>query len=166
MKRFLVATLVTALSFAFAFAGDPAAPRPQSTEGVDTLSKFTITTGLVETGFQIVDSLIDVCSDSGVFVLTAQGYARMSENEYLYLGFCNDSASVVDSATGRVYSNLDTLTIKTPDNMEGYMYIPFFFQETIDITTATTDTFYFNAAVGSGGNVELKDVKFTVDIHD
>lgn len=167
MKR-LIAVIVLALGvagFSALRAADPGSPLSQTTEGVDTLAKFQISSQLSSDGFQIIDSLIDVCSDTGVFTLMAQGCAILAQNEVLYLGFGNDSASLV-SATGNVYSNLDTLTIRAPDNMDGHIYIPFFLYETINTETALTDTFYFNAATGSGTyTIELKDVKFTVDVH-
>ncbi len=166
MKRFIFTLGLVAVMAGMSYTADPASPISQTTEGVDTLAKFSISSEISSAGFQIVDSLIDVCSDTGVFTLMAQGYAKMSENQTLYLGFSNDSASLVSASNATVYANLDTLTFKTPDNMEGDTYVSFFLYETINTLVALTDTFYFVAGTGSGSyTVELKDVKFTCDIH-
>ena len=150
-------------------AADPASPISQTSELANPAG-FTISKPLSDSGFIVVDSLIDVCSDTGVFVLMVSGCVVMEQNQTVYIGFGNDSANRVDSATGATtgiaFSNLDTLTIKSPDNMEGSMTIPFFFYETVNTLVALTDTFYLNAATGSASyTVTLQDVKFTCDIH-
>lgn len=163
-----------ALLGAFAFvsigdAADPASPLSQTSEDANP-STFIFSSELSSSGFVTIDSLIDVCSDTGVFVLMVQGYVILRENQVVYLGLGNDSANRVDSATsattGVAFSNLDTLTMKAPDNMEGSIWMPFFLFETVNTLVALTDTFYFNAATGSNTyTVELRDVKFTCDIH-
>ncbi len=150
-------------------AADPASPISQTSEDANPAA-FTVSRQLSDSGFVVVDSLIDVCSDTGVFVLMVQGSVVLEANQTVYLGLGRDSANRVDSATsattGQAFSNLDTLTIKSPDNMEGSMTIPFFLFETVNTLVALTDTFYLNAATGSGSyTVTLQDVKFTCDIH-
>lgn len=169
-KLFALMALLGALTLVgISDAADPALPNSQTSELANPAA-FTFFSQLSSAGFVVIDSLIDVCSDSGVFVLMVQGSVVLEENQTVYLGLGNDSANCVDSATCATitaFSNLDTLTISSPDNMEGSMTIPFFLYETITTLVAITDTFYLNAATGSSAyTVELRDIKFTCDIHD
>ncbi len=170
-KLFTLTALLGALALiSISDAADPALPDAQTSELANPAA-FTFSRALSDSGFVVIDSLIDVCSDSGVFVLMVSGTVVLEENQTVYLGLGNDSANRVDSATGattgQAFSNLDTLTIKSPDNMEGSIWVPFFLYETITTLVAITDTFYLNGATGSGTyTIELRDVKFTCDIHD
>lgn len=127
-------------------------------------------------GGEPVDSLIvttiEMLSDSTLLSIRATGIAVMDYWDKLYLGFGNDSANRVDSATGAstgyTNSNLDTFLIHPHLNGVGKMRVPFAisFMHPLD-SVAVTDTFYLNAYTGGSSvfeSVSLEDVVFTIEV--
>lgn len=130
---------------------------------------YTVTRNVVDSGFALVSTIIDTALDTGYFKIEVYGYAKLYENQSLYLGLGNDSANRVDSATsattGQAHSNLDTLILQAPDNMEGFILMPFYLTEIVTTGSATVsviDTFYLNAASKTGKPIVLNNLKFQV----
>ena len=124
-------------------------------------------------GWDVVDSLIVVASDSARTIMTISGFAVVGASQRLYLGIGNDSANRVDSATsattGSTNSNLDTALVQTTFGIgTGQFRVPFSFTYISETDGANTDTFYFNAAVGSAsrGALALEDVVVTASVAD
>ena len=127
-------------------------------------------------GGEVVDSIIvaaiEMLSDSTLFSIRVTGVAVMDGYDKLYIGFGNDSANRVDSATGAstgyTNSNLDTFLIVPPFRATNKMRVPFAFSfmHPLD-SVAVTDTFYLNAYCGGSSTYEsvpIEDVVFTIEV--
>ncbi len=140
---------------------------------VTTIDTISITTQF-ETKFMVVDSLITVTTDSALVMYVVSGIAVLDPNERLYVGFGNDSANCVDSATcagdGQANSNIDTIITHAPlGKLRGKTRVPFSFTTVITIVTQTdiTDTMYVNMTTGSStSNIEIEDFVFTAHVTD
>lgn len=131
-------------------------PGVNVSQPLDTATANIVTLGISGGLSNTITSLIDTALDTGYFRIEAWGTAKMSENEVLYLG-------ITDTTFTR-----DTITIRAPDNMEGYIWIPWYLSW-ISVTGAKTepiiDTFYLYGATGdSSYAVELIDVKLQVSL--
>lgn len=127
-------------------------------------------------GWECVDSLYLSIDDTSGNVLTITGVALLKAGSKLYIGFGNDSANRVDSATGATTgftnSNLDTVLIEAPKSWRGGQARVAFSVRHVYVYTSQTDvqdTFYFNAACGGSDSwdyVKLEDVVVTAAVGD
>lgn len=125
-------------------------------------------------GWDCVDSLIIASGAADTIIeLTFSGVALFDPGDRLYIGFGNDSANRVDSATGATTgytnSNLDTIEFRYP-RPAGYgkCELPFIAKYFLSMAASTTDTIYFNAACWGSSHieqVELKDVVVSAVTH-
>ena len=121
--------------------------------------------------WEVVDSLIVTASDSAYATIKVTGTALMNPYDRMYLGFGNDSANRVDSATsattGQTNSNIDTNLVKLHPTIQGAVYLPFIWEEIVSMDASQVDTFYLNIATGSDGSkISLFNVMMSAEISD
>ena len=123
--------------------------------------------------WELIGQVICVSSDTAVRIMELSAVALMDPWDVLYVGFGNDSANRVDSATsattGQTNSNLDTLQFQFPLPRHGKARIPICARYIDSVAGATTDTVFFNLACGgsSGVNfVHLEDIWLSVTFSD
>ena len=160
---FVGALLFMALLFAISYAA-----APLSRNFSHTTATFTVDAQQTG-GWDIVDSLIIVCSDSAATIITVSGTAILDPGDKLYLGMGNDSANMTSAANLTAYSNLIKDSIIYPKNARGSIQMPFTFRYVNTTNGANTDTLYFNAACGGSTvweYVYLRKVYITAMVAD
>ncbi len=149
------------------------AQAPPAFNGYQTsIDTITVTTQF-EDGFMVIDSLITVSTDTSYTFFLITGVAILDPNERLYIGYGNDSANCVDSATchlasGQANPNYDTVLVhESLGKLRGKARVNFSFQwfDSSDTQTDITDTIYVNMTTGSSSSsVEIEDFVFTAHI--
>lgn len=118
-----------------------------------------------------VDSLVAVFDSASNATIIVTGIALMDAWDKLYVGFGNDSANRVDSATsattGQTNANLDTVLVAAGGMAAGGKRRVPFSVTYVASFTAVTDTFYLNVATGGSSSpekVQLEDVFFVLEM--
>ena len=120
-------------------------------------------------GWDIVDSIVIVCSDSANTLIWITGTAIMDPGDKLYFGLGNDSADMTSATSLTAYSNLKKDSLIYPKGARGTIHIPWSFRYANSTNGANTDTFYFNAACGGSAVMEyvsLRNVYITGAVAD
>lgn len=139
-------------------------------DAVDTATVDSVYHG----GWDCLDSLIIASGTADTIMeITITGVGLFDPGDRLFLGFGNDSANRVDSATGATTgfanANLDTLEFRHPrPGGYGKAKLPFAAKYILSMAASTTDTIYFNVACWGSSyieQVEVEDVVVSVVTH-
>jgi len=141
MKAKLIVAVVAILALGTALFGDvPLVRTFYGDVSADSLYYVEVTADY-DTGFQLLETIIPVLSDSGVVVVELSGVATMSQGERLFLGIGSNSAATTAAEQ-------DTFNIAMPRGFVGEMQVPFNFAWSYSNDGALTDSIFVCGAVG------------------
>lgn len=148
-KLFFLTILVSAILFA------------GRTQAADTTLVYTVDVGTVtldsawDIAWEVIDSLIVTSGTVAPTVLNISGIAVLDPGDLFWIGFCNDSISLVDSLAYAASRNLDSALVKGLGRWSrGRLYLPFSISTIDSMTAAQVDTFYFVGACGGSAGIE------------